>query len=109
MAGLSRSLRAATIKVGGGCKACVLAGAINSVWFAGSHRAGSGVGVSPLNQARQRTQKNAPLLAALNGSAFSIHRKAEPVHKSVPVVGAPASGSVPGHISGSFVPGAIVG
>jgi len=45
----------------------------------------------------------------LNGSAFSIHRKAEPVHKSVPVVGAPASGSVPGHISGSFVPGAIVG
>jgi len=39
---------------------------------------------------------------------FSIYRSAEPVHKSVPVVGAAASGSVPGHISGSFVPGAVV-
>jgi hypothetical protein len=45
----------------------------------------------------------------LNGSAFSIYRSAEPVHKSVPVVGIAASGSVPGHISGSFVPGAIIG
>jgi len=50
-----------------------------------------------------------PLRRALNGSAFSIHRRAEPVHKSVQVVGAAASGSVPGSISGSFVPGAIVG
>ena len=40
---------------------------------------------------------------------FSIYRSAEPVRKSVPVVGAAASGFVPGHISGSFVPGAIVG
>ena len=66
MAGLSRSLWAASFTVGGSCKVCVLAGAINSVWFAGSHRASSSVGVSPLNQARQRTQKHAPLLAALD-------------------------------------------
>ena len=39
---------------------------------------------------------------------FSIYRSAEPVRKSVPVVGAAASGFVPGHISGSSVPGAVV-
>jgi len=56
VARLSRLLWAATIQLGGSCKVSVLAGAKNSVWFAGSHRASSGAGVSPLNQARQRTQ-----------------------------------------------------
>ena len=57
----------------------------------------------------KRRQNTARFSGALNGSAFSIYRSAEPVHKSVPVVGASASGSVPSHISGSFVPGAIIG
>ena len=59
VAGLSRSLRAATIQFGGNCKVCVLAGAINSVWFAGSHRAlrwGGSVATKPGKAADAKTR-----------------------------------------------------
>jgi len=58
---------------------------------------------------RNRVIRNVLTNTLLNGSAFSVRRRELPNHKSVPVVGAAASGSVPGHVSGSFVPGAIVG